>query len=137
MKYLPQKDVIFITLIFLVVIIFSLVSGGNAVEVSFEQESMQIESTNFDFTIAYADVEKIELSTLPEFGTMDKGYDTTSLKNGNWNNDVFGDYHLCVIPDVDSCIVVTLKDGRTVVFNYKEVENTEGVYSIFQEYLGA
>lgn len=135
MKLVSKKDMIFITVIFVAVIIFSLVSGGNAIEVDFSEDAMSINSTGFTFNIAYEDVEKIELTTLPEFGTLEKGTDTVSLKCGNWNNSVWGTYHLCVIPDVDTCIQVTLKDGRTVVFNYKEAENTEGVYSIFQEYL--
>jgi len=135
MKMVSKKDLIFISVIFLVVIVFSLVTGGNVVEVDFQSESVAISATGFDFNILYSDVEKIELTTLPEFGTMEKGTDTVSLKCGNWNNSAWGDYHLCVIPEVDTCIQVTLKDGRTVVFNYKEAENTEGVFSIFQEYL--
>ena len=135
MKLVSKKDMIFVTVIFLCVIVFSLVTGGDTVEVGFEEAAMQITSTNFEFNILYEDVETIELTEMPDLGTMDKGYDTASLKNGNWNNAIWGEYHLCVIPDVDKCIVVTLKDGRTVVFNYKEAKNTEGVYSIFQEYL--
>lgn len=135
MKLVSKKDMIFITCIFVAVIVFSLFTGGNAVEVHFGDEVMSIEATGFTFDIAYTDIEKAELTTLPELGTMDKGTDTTALKCGNWNNALWGDYHLCVIPDVDSCVVVTLKDGRTVVFNYKEAENTEGVFSVLQDYL--
>ena len=135
MKMVSKKDLIFISVIFLVAIVFSLVSGGNVEEVDFQPESVSINATGFDFTILYADVEKIELTTLPEFGTLEKGTDTAALKCGNWNNSTWGTYHLCVIPEVDQCIQVTLKDGRTVVFNYKEAENTQGVYSIFAENL--
>lgn len=135
MKLVSKKDMIFIACIFLVVIVFSLVSGGNTVEVHFSDEVMSIEATGFAFDIAYTDIEKAELMALPELGTMDKGSDTSALKCGNWNNALWGDYHLCVIPDVNSCVVVTLKDGRTVVFNYKEAENTEGVFSLLQDYL--
>lgn len=135
MKLVSKKDLIFITVIFVVVIVFSLVSGGNVIEVNFQSESVSIQATGFEFTMLYADVEKIELTALPEFGTMEKGTDTAALKSGNWKNDELGEYHLCVIPSVDRCIRVTLKDGRTVVFNYKEAENTEGVFSIFQDNL--
>lgn len=135
MKLISKKDMIFVACIFLFVIIFSLFTGGDAVEVNFSGESVSIVSSGFDFTIAYADVEKIELSTLPDLGTMDKGADTNAVKSGNWNNAIWGDYHLCVIPSNTDCIVVTLKDGRTVVFNYKDAENTAGVYEVFQGYL--
>ena len=135
MKVISKKDLIFISVIFLVVIVFSLVNGGNVVEVDFQTESVTIDATGFSFNILYADVEKIELTTLPEFGTLEKGTDTAALKCGNWKNSAWGTYHLCVIPDVDQCIQVTLKDGRIVVFNYKEAENTQGVYSIFEEYM--
>lgn len=135
MKLVSKKDLIFITCIFLAVIVFSLVTGGNTIEVHFDNDQMSIEATGFEFNIAYEDIANAELTTLPELGTMDKGSDTTSLKCGNWNNALWGDYHLCVIPDVDSCVVVTLTDGRHVVFNYKEAENTEGVFSILQDYL--
>ena len=134
MKMVSKKDLIFISLIFVAVIIFSLFSG-DAVNVNFGSDAMTVSSSGFDFTMAYADVASVELSTLPELGTMDKGTDTASVKNGNWNNAVWGDYHLCVIPTNESCIVVTLTDGRTVVFNYKEAENTADVFSVFQEKL--
>lgn len=135
MKLVSKKDLIFISCIFLAVIVFSLVTGGNTVEVHFGDELMSIEATGFEFNIAYTDIASTELTTLPELGTMNKGSDTTSLKCGNWNNAIWGDYHLCVIPNVDRCVVVTLKDGRNVVFNYKETENTEGVFSILQDYM--
>lgn len=135
MKLVSKKDLIFISCIFAVVIIFSLLTGGDAVELDFGAEAMSIDASGFSFTIAYQDVESIELSTLPEFGTMEKGTDTASMKNGNWNNAIWGDYHLCVIPSNESCVVVTLTDGRTVVFNYKEAENTADIFSVFQEQL--
>lgn len=136
MKLVSKKDMIFISIIFLVVIIFSLFTSGEAVELDFGSETMSINASGFAFTIAYQDVANIELSTLPELGTMDKGTDTASMKNGNWNNAIWGDYHLCVIPTNESCVVVTLTDGRTVVFNYKEAENTADIFSVFQEKLG-
>ena len=135
MKLVSKKDLIFVSVLFLVVIVFSLLTGGDAVEVDFTGESMSIAASGFNFTIAYADVANVELSTLPDLGTMDKGTDTASMKNGNWNNAIWGDYPLCVIPANERCIVVTLTDGRTVVFNYKEAENTEDVFSVFQEKL--
>ena len=135
MKLVSKKDMLFVAGLFLVVIIFSLFTGGEAVEVNFADETMSIGASGFDFTIAYADVEKIELSTLPDLGTLTKGTDTASMKNGNWNNVIWGDYHLCVIPTNESCIVVSLKDGRSVVFNYKEAENTADIFEIFQENL--
>jgi len=135
MKLVSKKDMIFISVIFLVVIVFSLITGGNTVEVHFDNDIVSIEATGFEFNIAYTDIAKAELTTLPELGTMDKGSDTNALKCGNWNNAIWGDYHLCIIPDVDRCVVVTLNDGRHVVFNYKEAENTEGVFSILQDYL--
>lgn len=135
MKLVSKKDMIFIACIFLFVIVFSLITGGDAVEVHFSEEIMSITSTGFEFDITYTDVESIALETLPELGTMDKGTDTTSLKCGNWNNTIWGDYHLCVLPEISDCVVVTLKDGRTVVFNYKDAEKTADVYNIFQDYL--
>ena len=135
MRFISKKDLIFIICIFAVAIIFSVVTGGDTVEVHFGDEVMNITSTNFSFDIAYTDIEKVELTSLPDLGTMEKGYDTNSLKCGSWNNALWGDYHLCVIPDVNACVVVTLTDGRHVVFNYKEVENTEGVFSILQDHL--
>jgi len=135
MKLVSKKDMLFIAVIFLVVIVFSLVTGGNVIEVDFQSDAVTIQATGFEFNILYDDVEKIELTGLPEFGTLEKGSDTASLKCGNWNNSLWGEYHLCVIPDVDQCVQVTLKDGRMVVFNYKEAENTQGVFSIFEDYL--
>jgi len=132
MKFVSKKDMLFISGIFLVVIIFSLFSTTNAVEVSFGEEVMSINASGFDFDIAYVDVEKIELSQVPDLGTMDKGTDAAALKCGNWNNAIWGAYHLCIVPENTSCVVVSLKDGRTVVFNYKEAENTADIFEIFQ-----
>ena len=135
MQMVSKKDMLFILGIFLFVIIFSLFSTTNAVEVNFGEDVMSINASGFEFNIAYADVEKIELSQVPDLGTMDKGTDAAALKSGNWNNAIWGEYHLCIVPENTSCIVVTLKDGRTVVFNYKEAENTEDVFYIFQDNL--
>lgn len=135
MKLVSKKDMIFVAVLFLFVIIFSLFTSGDAVDVDFTSDVVSIRSSGFEFDIAYTDVEKLELTALPDLGTMEKGADTNAVKSGNWNNAIWGDYHLCVIPSNTDCIVVTLKDGRTVVFNYKEAENTAGVYEIFQGYL--
>jgi len=137
MKLVSKKDMLFVAALFLFVIVFSLLTGGDAVELSFETESMNIKASGFNFTIAYQDVANLELSTLPDLGEMDKGTDTASFKCGNWNNVIWGDYHLCVIPANESCIVVTLTDGRTVVFNYKEAENTADAFDIFKSNLAA
>ena len=134
MKLVSKKDMIFVAVIFLAVIVLSLFSG-ESVEVKFQEDIMSINATNFEFNIAYGDIASVELTTLPDLGTMEKGLDSASLKEGNWNNAIWGDYHLCVIPTLTNCVDVELTDGRHVVFNYKSDESTADVYSIIQEKL--
>ena len=136
MRMVSKKDFLFIGGIFLFVIIYSLLTGGDSVNVKFQQEVMSINATDFEFHIAYEDIVSAELIGLPEFGTMEKGKDAASIKSGNWKNDDWGIYHLCVIPSVTNCVDVTLADGRHVVFNYKNEESTQGVHSMIQDYIG-
>lgn len=135
MRLVSKKDMIFVAALFLFVIIFSLFTGGENVEVNFDAEMMSIKATNFNFNIVYEDIASVELTPMPDLGTMNKGADSASLKQGNWNNVIWGDYHLCVIPSLTNCVDVTLMDGRHVVFNYKSEESTADVYSIIQERL--
>ena len=136
MKMLSKKDFLFIGGIFLFVIIYSLLTGGESVNVRFQQEIMSINATDFEFNIAYSDIVSAELIDLPEFGTMDKGKNAAAIKSGNWQNDTWGNYHLCVIPSIPNCVDVTLADGRHVVFNYKNEDSTRGVHSMIQDYIG-
>jgi hypothetical protein len=83
--------------------------------------------SGYTLDIVYDQVEKIELRENLDYGRIVDGTDEKKEKSGLWENEEFGEYHLCVNEKVDSCIVLWTSSDVLVV-NYESDKSTESLY---------
>ena len=97
---------------------------------------MQVISSKYSLTIQYADIVSAELADLAEAGEeIRDSYDDEILRAGVWRNDTWGEYIICADLDTTNCIVVTINDGRTMVFSRKNEATNAELYQTLQTYL--
>ncbi|MGN1001966.1 MAG: hypothetical protein ACI4PC_04270, partial [Oscillospiraceae bacterium] len=58
-----------------------------------------------------------------------------NLRCGQWENQVWGEYTLCIRPETDRCIVLTLTGGEVFVFNYENSSTTQSLAEMLPELL--
>lgn len=135
-KLVSKKDLVFVTLIFVAVIVFSFLESGNKVKVEFTDVSVNaVSSTKYSLDIPYDLVEYIELADIAERGESEKGRDDMVTRTGFWKNDTWGEYYACIDLQTSKCIVVHLDDGRIFVFSRKNDEETSAIFETFQGHL--
>ena len=134
-KLVSKKDLVFITLIFAAVIVFSFVETQNKVKVTFNEASVDVVSAKYSMNIPYEMIDYAQLEALPEAGHVVSGRDDMTIRYGTWANDRFGEYYICADLAAENCIVVHLKDGRFFLFSRLRAEKTSTLFDTLQTYL--
>lgn len=130
-----QKNLFFVFAILAVVVFYILSGGSVGISLDFGEDALTISAEKYDHTIVYDEIEKLELASLAEPGTLIEGADKRNLRYGRWENEAFGEYCQCVTPKVNECIVITTKSGGIYLVNYQDPESTAALYKMFTELL--
>ena len=105
-------------------------SGPNSgVQVKLGETEMTIDAPLMERTVKYADIEKVELDPDFKIGERISGYGGLSINSGKFRNSEYGQYSLASYSSCDTFVKITLKSGGHVVFNQKNVSETEALYS--------
>lgn len=134
-KLVSKKDLIFVSLIFLVVIILSFVESANKVTVTFGEAAVDIAAPRYTMNVPYEMVEGIELVEIAEAGENVEGRDDMITRTGRWVNEIWGEYYACLDLQTSRCILIHLDDGRIFAFSRRSDEETASIYETFQSYL--
>lgn len=134
-KMVSVRDLVFVILLFGLTVLFSMCESANLIKVNFGDEVLAIHSSDYSMNIAYTDIASMELVESPVLGTPVDGKNNDALRSGVWQNDIWGEYHLCFDTDANHCIAVHLDDGRTFVFNRKDDQETKAIYDELLTYL--
>ena len=134
-KLVSKKDLVFVTLIFVAVIVFSFFESANKVKVEFGETAVDVQAPRYSLNIPYEMVESMELAEIAEPGDTDKGRDDMVTRVGLWKNDTWGEYYACIDLQTTQCIVVHLNDGRIFVFSRRSDEETSAIFETFQSHL--
>lgn len=130
-----HKNLIFVFLI-LAIVLFYIFSGGSVgISLDFGEEALILSAADYDWTIPYDQIGSLELTELPDTGTLIKGVEKRTLRCGTLENDAWGQYTLCIDPRIDSCIVVTMKNGDIYVLNCESSESTGQLHQMFTDLL--
>lgn len=130
-----QKNLIFIVLI-LGIMLFYIFSGGSVgISLDFAEEALALSAADHDWTIPYDRIRSLELEALPNLGTCIEGSEKSALCYGTWKNDRWNEYTLCIDPNIDQCIIVTMDNADVYVFNYENSESTRQLHKMFTELL--
>ncbi len=127
------KGVVLPTLIVLFVCAF-MVTGN--ITVHYGEDRVEIEATyHSDAAIAYDDIEAIEYREDFVAGTRVMGYGSPRLSMGVFQNEEFGDYTRYAYTRCKAAVVLTV-DGKRVVVNGKNAEETMAIYDALTERIG-
>jgi len=130
-----QKNLALIILI-LALVLFYVFSGGSVgISLDFGENELTISASNYDWGIPYGEIESLELTDLPELGTVVDGSEKRNLCCGIWQNEVFGEYTLCADPRIEKCIVIRMVSGGIYVVNYENMESTVQLHQMFTDLL--
>ncbi|MBE6017879.1 MAG: hypothetical protein E7233_09820 [Lachnospiraceae bacterium] len=86
-------------------------------------------------TVAYDDIESIELITLADPGEKVDGGSSRSYYWGTWKNEEYGEYKLFVSKKTPAAILVKTNAGEIIIFNQGDTVTTENTYKLFGELL--
>ena len=114
----------------IVIAVVALTMAGGHVDVSMDEDGLEVDATMMHEDIQYSDISHIELRDYLDYGVRVGGFGGSDISSGNFRNDEFGSYRLAVHNDVHSFIIVHRTDGSVVVFNLENEESTE---SFFEE----
>lgn len=129
------RNISLFVVIIAAVTLFSLMGEKSGIYLDFCEESLTVSVSDFEAAIPYADIAALELSLLPDSGTIIEGADKHTVRYGTWQNDTWGEYTLCITPKVSQGLVLTLKDGSIFILNYQDTESTEALYKMFTDLL--
>lgn len=126
----------FLTLLIPVLILLYIFFGGSVgISLDFGENELTISASDYDWVIPYDEIESLELTDLPELGTVINGINNRTLCCGTWENETFGEYTLCADPRIETCIVIRMKSGGVYVLNYENSDSTKQLHQMFTDLL--
>lgn len=128
---ISKRDLIFISAIFAMLMVLIFRSSSVNIWVNSDEEMLYITSPRQNMDIPKKDISAVELVARRELGTCVDGFSHEQYCCGVWENDLWGEYDLCVIPEQEHYIVLTLKSGRKIVFTASTNEKTKAVYEAY------
>ena len=129
------SNIILFLLIIIVIAVTTMCQSSTAIKIAFADDLMALSSMDYSMNIPYADVRELELVEDPDLGKVSDGKNKPELQSGIWENEAWGEYHLCFNPNATNCVVVHLRDGQIFVFNSNSNEATAKTYEEFLTYL--
>ena len=107
----------------------NIMGTGTADTTTMDTDGLYFQSASgYTSSIKWEDIQRVEVTECPEFGTLVEGTDVASEKSGRWINDQFGEYELFVSTKIENCVICMTKDNRIVVFNFESEESTVSLY---------
>ena len=117
-----------IVVVAIVIAVVALTMTGGHVDVSMDEDGVEVDATMMHEDIPHSDISHIELRDDLDYGVRVGGFGGSDISSGNFRNDEFGSYRLAVHNEVHSFIVLHRTDGSVVVFNLDSRESTESFF---------
>ena len=132
----PKRRNSLFLLVILAMVLFYTFSGNSiGIQLDFGEEALTVSAMDRDWSLPYDSITSLELTTLPDPGTMTEGIEKRTLQCGTWENETFGGYTLCIDPRIDTCIVITMENSHIFVLNYENSGSTEQLHNMFTDLL--
>ena len=121
--------------VILVAIVVALACSGH-VDARLEDDALVIDATMMHKTIAYTDIESVELREEFDAGIRVGGFEGLNVATGNFRNDEFGMYKLAIHSGMRPVIVVHCTDSSVVVFDAGSPDGTRAMFEDLQSRIG-
>ncbi len=126
-------NIIILIVLFLIVIGRSILSPADTVLVHMQGGALEIKGPNqLEYQIPTDSIHSVELAENITYPQPDE--ESVNVVSGVFVNDQWGEYVLCVYPEISVCIVVNSSSG-TYIFNYEDPQTTKDAYAALQEAL--
>lgn len=113
-----------------------IVSTTGDIEIKFNENEFTVDADYYkDLTVAYSDIDSVELRQNDNPGARTNGFGSARLLMGSFSNDEFGAYTRYTYVGEDCCIVLKDAQGNTMVLGAKGKEETEKLYGEIEQYM--
>lgn len=131
------KNFIYIALLCAIFSVFTMFNRGQqATTFSLEDDRFTLHGPeNFSVTIDMNRLKSMETRNNFNPGTCIAGGTEGAYSYGTWENEEFGQYQLCILTKLPTCVIMTEEDGSVTVFNFENTQTTEEFGRSFFEYL--
>ena len=110
--------------------------GGGAMRAELGKDGLTVTPPEGGaWQVSYADIQVVTLADRPDFGECLEGGQDDQCLYGRWRNDIWGEYRLCVHPDVPVCVCAQTADDL-LVFNASSKNDTEWLASALTDKVG-
>lgn len=132
-----RKEKISAVVVFLVIIVCmaSFFGVGSRLKYDFGDAELHVICKEYQVAITYADVNKLELVDVENYGIAVDGGSDRSYRWGEWENEQWGRYFQCTTVNTDYGISLETNDGTKYFFNYEGDRSTEELYELFRNLL--
>lgn len=135
-----KKGKIVVTIVLWVAVIavlsFFMKPVKNTSCVAEEERLLVTGRSGYELPIVYQEVTRIEYREELDYGSLLDGVGDGKEKSGQWENDEFGQYLLCVNAKVKPCIVLHTAE-QTMVINFESQQSTRALYDALVEQINA
>ena len=120
----------------LILFIASRIQNISSCEIDFQKDQMVISGPNgtVPIVIDYQSIRSVTLLDSYTAGEPVSGITKNRLLYGQFRNDVYGEYELCVIPSISSAIEIRT-DAGVLIFNHESREVTEELCSSLNDFI--
>ena len=99
------------------------------ISIEYGDEAFTLDSIYWEsMTVDYVEVASVEYREQDISGSRVGGFGSLKLEMGNFENEEFGRYTRYSYIGCESCVVLHSKDGKVLVVNGKDEENTKEIY---------
>lgn len=110
-------------------IVLAFLGAGGSIEYQFDDSSFSIHTALWkNRTVAYDDIESIELRTDLDVGERTVGYGSGKLNMGTFQNAEFGTYQLYSYNGCNTLAVLNLKDKTILVIGGEDQSASNDLY---------
>ena len=136
LKYLFKwRDVAFTALIFFIILTLAFCMGETMMDVTFNDDSVDIVTSRYTMNIPYDMVDSVELGQINKYDEVIKGKADIAIRTGQWYSEARGEYSACLDMQTTKCILVRLNDGRLFVFSHQSDEKVQQDYDTLLSHL--
>ena len=119
---------LFLFLALIIVMTFFYSKTQSTVGFSFGDEGFTVTTPdNTVMDIHYEDIQSMKLQKLVDTGNCISGKEDKQFRYGTWNNDAWGEYHLCVSQEASLCIVIKQTE-KIIAISYEDDAVTASLF---------
>ena len=134
-----MKAVMNVAVFLIALLLITSMRGKTSASVDLNQENIVLSGPDgYHRSIAYTQVVADSVKLLGEEdldkpGSVVTGGENRKYRWGQWENDAWGKYTLCIQQKIDAALCFETVDGETVIFNVESEDTTKAFEDAFRE----